>query len=157
METQARLIVDVARLDKEGETYRGELAPEALDLGESDYITPLGGIHYDLRIQDLGPELLVQGRLWLPVQYICARCAEPFETEAEEPEFVRSFEIHQQTEFVDLTEEVREAMILTFPGYPICRESCKGLCPKCGKNLNDGPCGCRAESEDCWAGLDALE
>ncbi|MBP5322006.1 MAG: DUF177 domain-containing protein [Kiritimatiellae bacterium] len=48
-------------------------------------------------------------------------------------------------------------MILTFPGYPICRESCKGLCPKCGKNLNDGPCGCRAESEDCWAGLDALE
>ena len=58
---------------------------------------------------------------------------------------------------VDLTEEVREAMILTFPGYPICRESCKGLCPKCGKNLNDGPCGCRAESEDCWAGLDALE
>lgn len=157
METQARLIVDVARLDKGGETYRGELAPEALDLGWSDYITPLGGIHYDLRIQDLGSELLVQGRVWLPVQYICARCAQPFETVAEDNEFVRSIEINQQTDFVDLTEEAREAMILAFPGYPVCRETCQGLCPMCGKNLNEGPCGCREEPDDCWAGLTAPE
>ena len=57
METQGRLIVDIARLDEGGEWYRGETAPEVLDFGESEFLTPLGGIVYALKIQTLGTEL----------------------------------------------------------------------------------------------------
>ena len=43
---------------------------------------------------------------------------------------------------VDVTEAVREELGLTMSGYPLCREDCAGLCPKCGADLNQGPCGC---------------
>jgi uncharacterized protein len=157
-EALEKLMVDVARLDKEGESYKGELAPGALDLGgdPDGLVTPLGGMCYDLWIEALGTELLVRGKVWQRIRCVCSRCAEEFETVAEDGEFVRSVEISEDTDFVDLTGEVREAIILAFPGYPVCRETCKGLCPTCGKNLNDGPCGCRKQAEDCWAALDGL-
>ena len=145
MEILERLIVDVARLDREGEKYSGELVPEALDYGDDEYLKPIGGMRYDLFIEDLQHELLVRGRVSQTIQCVCSRCGEDFVREVEIPDFVCSIEINDRTDFVDLTEELREAIILTFPAYPVCRETCKGLCFKCGKNLNEGPCGCRDE------------
>jgi uncharacterized protein len=43
---------------------------------------------------------------------------------------------------IDLTEFVREELALAVPGYPLCRPDCAGLCPRCGADLNAGPCGC---------------
>ena len=43
---------------------------------------------------------------------------------------------------VDLRPAVREELALTVPAYPLCREDCAGLCPKCGADLNAGPCSC---------------
>ena len=43
-----------------------------------------------------------------------------------------------------MTETVRESLLLELPITPRCREECPGLCPKCGHDLNDGPCGCAA-------------
>ena len=45
---------------------------------------------------------------------------------------------------IDLVEFVREELALAVPGYPLCRASCAGLCPRCGADLNTGPCGCAA-------------
>lgn len=145
LETLERLIVDVARLDKDGENYKGELVPEALDYGDDEFLKPVGGMKYDLFIEDLQSELLVRGKVSQTIQCVCSRCGVDFAQEVEVPDFVRSIEINDRTDFVDLTEELREAIILTFPAYPICKESCKGVCFKCGKNLNEGPCGCRDE------------
>lgn len=155
MGTQARLIVDAARLGREGGALRGELSAEALDGAGDEFVAPVGGPAYDLRAQALGSELLVRGRLRQRLRCVCRRCAETFETEVEEPDFTRSFEINEARPFVDLTGEVREAIMLVFPAYPVCAESCRGLCPRCGKNLNAGPCGCRGETDGRWAGLDA--
>jgi uncharacterized protein len=152
------LIVDVARLEKGGETYRGETSPEAVELEPSELLAPAGGIAYDLFVQALGTELLVRGRLRLRLRCVCSRCADTFETEAADPEFVRSFEISEATEFLDLTEEVREAIILALPGYPVCGEACKGLCMTCGANLNRTTCSCHRTGRDSrWAALDALD
>lgn len=49
---------------------------------------------------------------------------------------------------VDLTEAVRQSVLLELPMKPLCRSDCAGLCPHCGKNLNDGPCDCREEPPD---------
>jgi uncharacterized protein len=42
----------------------------------------------------------------------------------------------------DLTELLRQSILLALPMRPLCSEECKGLCPHCGANLNEGPCGC---------------
>ena len=157
MGTQGRLIVDVARLAAGGEWYRGETSPEALDLGESELLRPLGGIAYALFVQLVGTELLVRGWLRQRLACVCSRCAATFETEAAEPDFVASFEMGEAPEFLDLTGEVREAIILALPRYPVCREACRGLCLTCGADLNAGACSCGKTGRDGrWSALDAL-
>lgn len=158
LETQGRLIVDVARLDKGGEWYKGETAPGLLDLGESEFVTPEGGMTYALKVEIIGSELLVRGSVRQRLTCVCSRCAVSFESEAVEPEFVTSVEINAATDFVDLTEEVREAIILALPRYPVCRETCRGLCMTCGADLNKKACSCReAGRDDRWAALEALK
>jgi uncharacterized protein len=43
---------------------------------------------------------------------------------------------------IDLDELAVSDILLELESVPLCREDCAGLCPKCGKNINDGPCGC---------------
>lgn len=47
-----------------------------------------------------------------------------------------------------LDELVREDLLLSLPIKTLCRDDCRGLCPTCGKDLNDGLCGCRAGTVD---------
>ncbi|ABC82523.1 YceD family protein [Anaeromyxobacter dehalogenans] len=55
---------------------------------------------------------------------------------------------------VDLDPILREQLLLAVPGYPVCKDDCKGLCPVCGANLNDRECGCdRHVPDPRWAGL----
>jgi uncharacterized protein len=59
---------------------------------------------------------------------------------------------------VDLDPVVREQLLLALPTYPVCRDSCKGLCPVCGTNLNDKECGCdRKVPDPRWAGLEKFK
>lgn len=46
---------------------------------------------------------------------------------------------------LELAPMLREQVILTSPMHPLCREQCLGLCARCGKDLNEGPCHCAAE------------
>jgi uncharacterized protein len=58
---------------------------------------------------------------------------------------------------LDLDAMVREQILLALPPYPVCRESCKGLCPACGANLNDRDCGCdRRVPDPRWDALRKL-
>jgi uncharacterized protein len=151
------LIVDVARLDAGGEWYRGETGAGLLELGESECVTPVGGMGYELRVEMAGDELLVRGEVRQRLRCVCSRCAAEFDTEVTVPDFLCSLERDALGEFVDLTGEVREAIILALPGYPVCREACQGLCMTCGANLNTASCSCREKGRDRrWSALDAL-
>ena len=55
---------------------------------------------------------------------------------------------YYQGDRLDLGEVVREQVLLGLPLKPLCREDCQGLCPRCGKNRNAGPCGCTPEEEE---------
>jgi len=57
---------------------------------------------------------------------------------------------------IDLTEAVREELLLAVPQYVVCRDDCRGLCPRCGADLNAGPCGCAPETDPRWAALTKL-
>jgi uncharacterized protein len=99
----------------------------------------------------------------------CARCLEEatLEIEAGQQEFVPTakdgWEESDLSAFVeDLVVDVdgiaREALVLALPGQVLCTESCKGLCPHCGQDLNRGTCGCsRHETDERWNKLKDLK
>lgn len=49
---------------------------------------------------------------------------------------------------INLTDGLRQNIIMALPMKLVCREDCRGLCPRCGRNLNEGDCGCRVEKTD---------
>jgi len=72
-----------------------------------------------------------------------------------DPEEWETYPIHG--DHIDLEPMAREAVVLGLPLAPLCRPDCKGLCPSCGADLNQGPCGCPpAAADPRWAALDAL-
>ena len=58
---------------------------------------------------------------------------------------------------IDLRPAVREELLLAVPRWVVCRDDCRGLCPRCGKDLNAGPCGCPPAADQRWKGLAALK
>ncbi len=152
-----RLIVDVARLDREGENLAGVLDDAVLEL-DGALLRAFGGIRYDLFVQLFGTELLVRGTLAQDFDAVCSRCGGDFDFTVTVDDFATSVEIGEKTEFADLTDELRQGIILALPSYPVCRQDCRGVCPTCGKNLNEGPCMCtHVERDSRWGALDALE
>ena len=72
------------------------------------------------------------------------------------PEEPDSFTIDEYY-ILDLTEAVRQYALMVIPMKPLCREDCAGLCPGCGSNLNQGPCGCPpVEADPRWSVLSKM-
>ncbi len=60
-------------------------------------------------------------------------------------------------QILDLTEALRQYRVMAEPMQPLCQPDCLGLCPRCGYNLNQGPCGCPRQQVDVrWAALGEL-
>jgi uncharacterized protein len=58
---------------------------------------------------------------------------------------------------IDIEPMLRDAVVLALPLTPVCSEGCKGLCARCGQNLNEGGCACRDDDMDPrWAALSDL-
>lgn len=94
-----------------------------------------------------GQEIKLQGTINGKILAICSRCAEefifPLNVDIETTSLVES----DATEF-DLTDELRQCITLSIPEKMLCKSTCKGLCPHCGKNLNLDQCTCSDESID---------
>lgn len=74
------------------------------------------------------------------------------DTDREDPALL--IDGHHDMHLADL---VREYLLLALPMHALCRDDCRGLCPRCGHNLNSGPCSCGDEAvDDRWAALKAL-
>ena len=120
---QERLIIDVARLSPGGEEIEGEV--DAIDISE-DLVRPFGGIRYSLFAEVIGTELLVRGRAEQDFDLVCSRCGRDFDTTIKAEEFTTSIALDGGTEEIDLTDEIREAVLLELPNFPLCDEECDG-------------------------------
>ncbi|MCF6461041.1 YceD family protein [Clostridium sp. Cult3] len=90
----------------------------------------------------------------------CGRCLTPFSREKDtvlsgrlinDSDEILDDEdevIYYKGEELDLTEDIMDMVILSLPMKPLCNEDCKGLCPKCGINLNKEECDCVLEEID---------
>jgi len=88
-------------------------------------------------------EILVRGKITGSRLIECARCL----TRVEQPyseEFVETYST--KTEIIDIMSLVRQTLALTEDIRFLCQPQCKGLCPQCGQNLNEGSCNCKPEN-----------
>ena len=112
--------------------------------------------------------LMMEGQVRTTIHGICDRCAGSFDREVTFPiDVVLVTELaneENEDEWVfplegdsaDLDDIVRTVFVLNLDSNLLCKEDCKGLCPKCGKNLNDGPCNCQKELDPRFAALKQL-
>ena len=112
--------------------------------------------------------LMMEGQVRTTIHGICDRCAGSFDREVTFPiNVVLVTELaneENEDEWVfplegdsaDLDDIVRTVFVLNLDSKLLCKEDCKGLCPKCGKNLNDGPCNCQKELDPRFAALKQL-
>ncbi len=143
-------------IGEEGLDVEGALAPEVLESREQDPVRCVTPIHCQLHCQIVDETLLVDGCLSAGVALRCRRCDCLFEGAVENRAYHFDQELVPMPESVDLTEDIREAMILAFPSYPLCREGCKGLCAQCGTNLNETKCTCQPPADGRWGALESL-
>jgi len=134
-------------------------------LAPTEGISSAGPVTGELTVENTGSLLLVRGRLRAVVRLTCGRCLaeaeHPIEMEVEE-EFASQAtapdvdtidrdepQASAISDYVlDGTEFVRQHLATHMPMAFVCRPDCRGICPHCGKNLNEGECECEAEPED---------
>jgi uncharacterized protein len=174
------LAFNVAQLLREpiGATRAGQvvadlerLAPDLVQIEDA----PEAAITGSVRLMHAAGGVLVQGDLHGLATLPCGRCLEPVTVPLDialEEIFAPTIDMLtgqvvapdeedralwiDERHILDLTEVLRQDVLLAVPSHILCREDCRGLCPTCGKNLNEGPCGCEPEPDARWAALAAL-
>jgi uncharacterized protein len=127
-----------------------------------------GPLEVLLEVQQAGHDVVVRGSMTGEAGLACRRClkavAVPIreevallfregvsEADAEDAEI---YPLPAKGNELDLTNALREHLVLAVPEFAICRDECKGLCPSCGTNLNENTCSCEPEHVDHrWAAL----
>jgi uncharacterized protein len=154
-------------LDRQ-EHGRSVLAIEGdLGLGLGEGRPERASLRGELHVDNVESRFLLGGTLTAEGRVECGRCLAGFTLRWEVPVEIivlrdvdsdegegDSLVIRQRTGEVDLTEALRESVVLAIPLAPVCREDCKGLCPRCGIDRNTGTCDCADEDIDPrWEGL----
>ena len=151
------MIIELADIGPDGLDVAGEISEEVLGCQPEDPVRCTGPIHCEVHCQIVDTELLVDGTLSAPLEMRCRRCDGIFAGKVKNLAYHYDESLDPMPESVDLTDDIRESMLLAFPSYPVCRESCKGLCAQCGTNLNVGTCDCKPPADMRWGALDRLE
>ena len=119
-------------------------------------------------VRNTADVLMMKGTITTCLHGVCDRCAADFTKEVELPiDVVLVEELSNEdsedewvfplaADHVDLDEIVRTVFVLNTESKLLCKPDCKGLCFRCGKNLNDGPCTCQKELDPRFAALRQL-
>jgi uncharacterized protein len=150
------ITVEPWRIPEEGQSICGEEPAESLALESDSLVKPRGAIRYDLHLQFVSGELVADGTVEVPVGLACSRCGKALRQTVREPAFSCVIEVENKHAPVDLTNEVRESIILALPMFPLCQEACRGLCSRCGADLNETACRCKKPAGEGWGAFDAL-
>ena len=112
--------------------------------------------------------LMMTGRVSTCIHGTCDRCAAEFDRDVEFPiqvvlvdelaneENEDEWVFHLEGDSADLDDIIRTVFVLNMDSKILCRPDCKGLCFRCGKNLNEGPCNCQKELDPRFAALKQL-
>ncbi len=140
-----------------------------LDLSELDFFGERPFAHpveVSGAVRNQAGALVLEGRAVSVLEFTCDRCLKPFSQPLDFPVehlLAETLEDEENDEILllengclDLEEVFTTDLVLAMEPKHVCSEDCKGLCPKCGADLNDGPCQCRAEIDPRFAVLAQL-
>lgn len=168
------LTLDLSRLDRDGTVQVEAQIPADDDLWSEMEVTFEEPVQVDLQGLSAGSgEVVVRGRVQARYRQECRRCLEPVHNELD-TELTAVFVAAEDVEVevgdddvrfidpasadLDLSYVVREEIVLTIDRFVVCDPECKGLCPKCGTNLNEDSCDCTFEEADPrWDALRSLQ
>jgi|SRR5579872_899848 len=174
------MFLDIKELELRPLEFTEEFQPGVIDLGsEGRFTGPLKSsgraeiVEEHHGKHEIIKDIRLRGKLSAQLELQCARCLEPVPQDVK-----REFELlyrplgadagrdelsvtdaeaeigYYQGDGILLEDVLREQVLLALPLKVTCREDCKGLCPQCGKNLNQEQCSCSTEVEDPrWAAL----
>lgn len=168
MGAASHLVVDVSILSECNPTVSVSVQIDPQDLIEPPpqvrWTSPLT---VQATVQHDGKRFAVTGRVSGEAERLCSRCLTPFTWNIDVPftaEYRRSAiqaaaeegsplvgpegEFLMAGDRLDLLPVISEALVLAAPIQAYCQPDCAGLCPVCGKNLNEGACGCEVEDVD---------
>jgi uncharacterized protein len=163
-------MIDFAKLPAEGLRLEGVMPRLELEAGDA-----LREITWRMHVLPSGADVFLDVRGQAVWEGVCSRCLEPFDAPlglesqflgSKDPDLVVRGAHALGTQDLDvvffpetlLDEEalVREQFQLQIPMNALCRDDCAGLCSRCGKNWNKGPCTCRPEQPSAGALAKAL-
>ncbi len=170
------MIVDLTSLEKSVLAFDLSFPPEAFDL-ESNEAKLKNAVEARGKLTKRIVQVDVEGEISVTIEVECTRCLKPSEKKlhiAFKSEFVtaENFTAAKEAELqerdldvtvyegdeIDLTELVREQILLNLPEQVFCVENCRGLCEKCGANRNLLDCNCIEKDVDPrWSALKSLK
>lgn len=158
--------ITMKALEKGPVTLHVDCAPARLELKDPQFgfVSPVVG---EVGFSLANPRVIATGTLETDVTTQCVRClgdaslhvVAPVHTLYENEKLIRDSRSEQVSpeeevavpfngDWIQPEDELREAIMLELPSLPLCDEACKGLCPKCGINLNEGTCNCSAAIQE---------
>jgi uncharacterized protein len=156
------LNLSLAAISRGGARAQWEV-PRDHPLWEGSGLALLEPVQVEVEAQPMGDRaVLVRGRISTQLEGSCRRCLAAVRVEVDEPidllfeelaedeadELVGEvYPLAGRSDDLDLGEPMREQLLLHAPGYVVCSEDCRGLCPRCGADLNRTACDCVPEPE----------
>ena len=111
-----------------------------------------GKVLVDGEISNAGDVLLLRAKVCAQVERECSRCLKTFVAESKADVLEKFFPANAaniakdafsyEFDVVDITEALREGLLVVEPLKALCKEDCLGLCPVCGNDRNIQPCTC---------------
>ena len=168
--------IDLLSVTNEPLPFNFRVLPDEIDL-DTEGVRIMGDIDVVGQLSKSTAKTDVRGSITAPIEIDCTRCLTPVRRKLDiafQVDFVGKelFPEGKETQLeavdldtdviegneLDLTQIAREQILLNLPETVLCREDCKGICPSCGKELNEGSCRCREDDIDPrWAALKSLK
>lgn len=158
--------IKIRQLDNEGDFLTGEVNVDTLGLEVSDPVIDISfgeTVEYSLHASSVSEGVLVVGSIGVDINTQCGRCLGKYTYRLTLDDICHFYE-EVSGDDLDISDEIREDILIALPSKFLCDEECKGLCTSCGKNLNSESCECTTESNDefdnevnPWSELDNLK
>jgi uncharacterized protein len=154
------MLVTVSDIPITGKYYEFNL--DSIDRSDMKLTEP---VHFKGTMYKSGDDVRLDASLETHLEVNCDRCLEPFifhlhadfelfyqplmaNQKAEEELTMEELGIlHYQENTIDLSEAIRDTIIIEMPMQRLCKEDCQGLCIQCGQNLNLDQCNCKKRRE----------
>lgn len=148
--------IEVGKIPESGMIVEEEESPQIMKEGPDD-VQYNDKIRVRVSVNVVGRTLVIHGRIATKAVLECNRCLKEFDHQVDVRDYTFAREVRRD-ETVDLTDSIREDIMLAIPMKRLCIAECKGICPICGQDRNISPCDCR-KSQDAtpFPGLEGLK